>query len=1055
MTRAVIEALEGRTLLSGDLREASIPLSYLLPQYDLHRDGTYLTGPSAAAPLTIAKSYLTAHAADFGLRVQDLADCIVTDQYISPDTGMTYIYLRQEFNGLEVINANIHVNVAADGRVLSAVGGFVPGLSLLEGKRKLAPTPKMGATKTLNQASRALGFALDERPTAVLRPAAGVSRTKTLSDRDLSLDDIPAELHYVATAEGVKLAWDLVLRTPDQQHWYDASVDPASGSLLAVYDWVDHASYNVLPRPIENPNDGSRGVVTDPQDLMGSPYGWHDTNGAAGAEYTDTRGNNVSAQDDWDANNSGGTRPDGGAGLNFDFPLDLTQDPHVYVSAATTNLFYWNNLIHDIHYRYGFTEAAGNFQVNNYGKGGAGNDAVQADAQDGSGTNNANFATPPDGSAPRMQMYEFTQTAIHRDGDMDNMIIIHEYGHGVSNRVVGGPSNVDALDGIQSGGMGEGWGDWWGLMFTQKASDTQMASYPVGTYVLGQPVNGAGIRREPYSYDMAIDPLTYGSYNSSNEVHNSGEIWASVLWDVNWLLINRYGFNANVAGGYTPGGAGNLLALQLVMDSLALMPVNPTFLDGRDAMLQADVVRTGGANQGLIWQAFARRGMGFSANDGGSANATTVTESFDLPNPDPMVVSSLPSGSVVLPISSWVFTFNEAINPASFAVADDVASFTGPGAVNLKPAITGTVWENSKTLRINFAVQTTAGTYSMKLGPVILAADNGHAMNQDMDMNLGEVPDDQYSGSFQGVTAIYSANMDTNPGWTLSGGQWAFGHPTGGGGLANPFPDPSNGYTGINVMGVNLTGDYSTTVGGPYYLTTQAINCSGTSGVTLDFMRWLNTDYRPYAYATVDVSNNGSTWTNIYSNPSGGAVTDDSWKHLTYDISAVADDKSTVYVRWGYQVASGAWAYSGWNIDDLALAGVPMGPDIVGPAVTAQSPSGTVSPGQSYVQFTFSEAMDPSSFVVADDVVSFTGPGAVNLKSQITGFTWVNSQTLKVQFTAQTGAGSYSMVIGPSITDDAPSFNAMNQDGDAINGEVPADQYNGVVHHRRQSARRR
>ena len=314
---------------------------------------------------------------------------------------------------------------------------------------------------------------------------------------------------------------------------------------------MDHASYNVYALPAETPADGSRTIVTDPYDPTASPYGWHDTNGSPGAEYTDTRGNNVFCPGRLGQQQHGRRAAQRRRRTDVRLPHRLAQDPHVYVSAATTNLFYWNNLIHDIHYNYGFTEAAGNFQVNNYGHGGLGNDAVQADCQDGAGMDNANFATPPDGQAPRMQMYEFDYTSPHRDGDLESMIITHEFGHGVSNRLVGGPSNVNALDAIQSGGMGEGWGDWWGLMFTQKPTDTKTASYPVGTYVLGQSPSGAGIRRYPYSFNMAVDPLTYGSYNSSHEVHDAGEIWCSTLWDLNWALIDAYGYSADVAHGYT------------------------------------------------------------------------------------------------------------------------------------------------------------------------------------------------------------------------------------------------------------------------------------------------------------------------------------------------------------------------------------------------------------------------------------------------------------------------------------------------------------------------
>ncbi len=118
--------------------------------------------------------------------------------------------------------------------------------------------------------------------------------------------------------------------------------------------------------------------------------------------------------------------------LDFNFPLNLSQEPTQYIDAAITNLFYWNNLIHDVFMEYGFDEAGGNFQVTNSAGQGKGNDAVRAEAQDGGGMNNANMATPPDGSPPRMQMFLWNQTNPDRDGDLDNGIIMHEYGHGIS-----------------------------------------------------------------------------------------------------------------------------------------------------------------------------------------------------------------------------------------------------------------------------------------------------------------------------------------------------------------------------------------------------------------------------------------------------------------------------------------------------------------------------------------------------------------------------------------------------------------------------------------------
>src|SRR5262245_586211 len=200
---------------------------------------------------------------------------------------------------------------------------------------------------------------------------------------------------------------------------------------------------------------------------------------------------------------------------------------------------------------------------------------------------------------------------------------------------------------------------------------------------------------------MTINPHTFGDYNNDNEVHAGGELWASALWDMNWLLINRYGFNANVAAGYTgPSSAGNIVALKLVMDALKLQPANPTFCEARDAILQADTVLTGGANQDLIWQAFARRGLGVSADCGPTANSPTITEAFDLPPSDPIVIRQQPAGTTRIAPRSIDFVFSEAMNTTSFSVPTDVVSFTGPSGVDLKPQITGFTWVNSRTLRV-------------------------------------------------------------------------------------------------------------------------------------------------------------------------------------------------------------------------------------------------------------------------------------------------------------------------------------------------------------------
>ncbi|MFP6615797.1 MAG: leucine-rich repeat domain-containing protein, partial [Candidatus Hydrogenedentota bacterium] len=167
---------------------------------------------------------------------------------------------------------------------------------------------------------------------------------------------------------------------------------------------------------------------------------------------------------------------------------------------------------------------------------------------------------------------------------------------------------------------------------------------------------------------------------------------------------------------------------------------------------------------------------------------------------------------------------------------------------------------------------------------------------------------------------VASFDMETDPEWTTDSG-WAYGTPAGGGAVSHGNPDPTSGVTGSNVYGVNLDGDYSTSVGGPFYLTTGAIDCSDATGVTLAYYRWLNTDYEPYVYETVDVSSDGTNWTSVWGNATP-SIQDSSWALQTFDISSVADGMRTVFVRWGHQVGNqSAFAYSGWNIDDVQITG--------------------------------------------------------------------------------------------------------------------------------------
>lgn len=527
-------------------------------------------------------------------------------------------------------------------------------------------------------------------------------------------------------------------------------------------------SYRALPLGVESPNHGSFTLLNDPaaKGINASPFGWHDTDGVPGAEYTITRGNNVYAQEDQAGFNGlfgAGYSPDGGANLCFDWAFDPVADPQTgdNLNAAITNLFVWNNFMHDIFYNYGFTEECGNYQENNYGNGGAAGDPVMADAQDGLGTNNANFAPTADGTDGRLQMFlwdlsqtesftvntggggiagtytmeignfgagAFTVTGdlvlvedgtgnnegcnaltnaaalagnialIDRgncefgakclaaenagaiaavvcnnvagapiamgpgavgasvtipsvmisqgdcatiraqiptvnvtleatpliDGDFDAGIIAHEYGHGISTRLTGGASSTGCITNGEQ--MGEGWSDFWGLVLTVKPGDNADTPRGIGTYALGQPITGGGIRPFPYTRDMSINPHTYADMQNEAAPHGVGSVWCVTIWDLYWNLVDVYGYDTDLYF----GTGGNNVAMRLVTEACKLQPCSPGFVDGRDAILAADAAIYGGVNECIIWETFARRGVGQNANQNGTDQGGE-TEDFTVP----------------------------------------------------------------------------------------------------------------------------------------------------------------------------------------------------------------------------------------------------------------------------------------------------------------------------------------------------------------------------------------------------------------------------------------
>ena len=411
-----------RSIYSGALMALLLALMCgpLLAKAPKNNPIQFLTGPQQGEPLELAKAYLDSQRDELGLTAADLSDMEVSDHYQTRHNGVTHIYFNQRHAGIPLWNGLININVASDGTIINMGNEFVSDLA----GQINTTAPALSPETAIERAASHLG--VTPQGLSLLTNKGGRVAATTFTKAGISRDPIPAQLKYVVTDDGVRLVWDTVINLVDSTDWWNLHVDALSGDVISQDNWTDYEghshvgehidgeglnnSYSVFPLPAASPDDTAQTLVTDPADVSASPFGWHDDDGVAGAEYTDTRGNNVHAQDDLDGNNAGGSRPDGGADLIFDFPWDEAEQPGdaTNLEAAITNLFYYNNVMHDLTFQYGFDEAAGNFQTLNYSGQGAGGDHVFADAQDGSGTNNATFSTPPDGFNGRMTMFVWT-----------------------------------------------------------------------------------------------------------------------------------------------------------------------------------------------------------------------------------------------------------------------------------------------------------------------------------------------------------------------------------------------------------------------------------------------------------------------------------------------------------------------------------------------------------------------------------------------------------------------------------------------------------------------
>ena len=743
---------------------------------------------------TKVNSYLQSHLTELELQQSDINDYKIYREYVSKKSMVTHVFLQQQINGIPIHHAEIRLHWSEDMGWLLTQNTFVKELS----QKKISSSIGMNHTLAIKSACSALNIKYT-KPNRLAKNVRHISLYKA----DFSRDPIPIMSSIFIQDNQLKRVYDLTIYESDGSNCWNVLIDQQTGELLRKYNWVKHCSfnseiscthinhdtqttrdefsfikssgalYNVFAIPIESPSHGERTIEVDPYNILASPYGWHDTNGQNGAEFSITRGNNVHAYADLnDVGFSQGDEPNGGNDLIFDFPFDPLTEPDQNLDAATVNLFYMSNMMHDVWYHYGFDPQAGNFQSNNYGEGGLSGDYVFAEAQDSSGVatnialNNANFYTPNDGNNPVMQMYiwnkpenpfdlftvnqpeiltgnyevspttdwagiitsepinglielvddgsswptegcgdlindltgkialisrgtcEFGLKTLNAenagaiaviiynnvggiismaagadgsvvtipsvfmgkldgellrdylqddgiidatfvnnsppgpdflDGDFDNGIIAHEYGHGISTRLTGS----NCLYGDEQ--AGEGWSDFFALMMTNKIDDFAEEPHGIGTYVSAEQNDGRGIRSYPYSRDMNINPLTYDDIITESVPHGVGSVWTTILWDLFWNFVDVYGYDEDIYNGV----GGNNMVMQLVIDGLKLQPCQSNFTNLRDGILVADELLYDAQNKCLIWETFARRGLGISANGGSADSRGDGTESFD------------------------------------------------------------------------------------------------------------------------------------------------------------------------------------------------------------------------------------------------------------------------------------------------------------------------------------------------------------------------------------------------------------------------------------------
>ena len=537
-------------------------------------------------------------------------------------SGAVSVHLHQCYKGVPIFEAAETVRFAPNGMLKETVGSSVtvaqevavsPRINVDEAVLKAAQhiaephSDEKGAKDPFGQSLELPSVDITGFEPQVITSFPEKPDRPTVLEGGPFGDKIKASLIWFPRDEALRLAWDVRAAMPDYVEQYRTLVDADTGEILycrQLVQFVDargnvfHVDGGSPRQTIDFPRPLTDYGLPVPGDLPpGFPDDWVAVNR--------TVGNGVNAHLGTHGPSSKGSVQAGL--LTFD-PSQPTGD-----DQKVLNIFYYNCFMHDYFYLLGFREADGNFQRDNFGRGGLRFDRVDARAHSGAVFGTANMSTPIDGLNPEMNMGLVVSTQRHTA--FDSSVVFHEFTHGVTNRLVGGPAKDRALDAHQRSGMGEGWSDYIACTINERIV--------VGDWVVDDP---GGIRGFPYDSNFPDDfgDLGTGRYNGSAP-HPIGEIWCATL-----LEMNR--------------NIGANLGVQLVVDALKLTPASPSFLVARDAILAAlDDMLEGGrlspdehetARRG-IWQAFAKFGMGPNAQSNG-ASLSGIVADFNTPPEEPV-----------------------------------------------------------------------------------------------------------------------------------------------------------------------------------------------------------------------------------------------------------------------------------------------------------------------------------------------------------------------------------------------------------------------------------